>query len=43
MGRRLNQLGALYASIGFQEEGRSHLHDFKYTAEVDDPAVAAAV
>lgn len=28
MGRRLDVLGALYTSIGFQEEGRSHNHDF---------------
>jgi hypothetical protein len=43
MGRRLNYLGALYSSIGFQEEGRSHTHDFKHSAEIEDPAVAAAV
>ena len=37
MGRRLDYLGALYQSIGFQDEGRSHTHDFKPKTACQDP------
>ncbi|MET0492936.1 MAG: hypothetical protein ABW000_07360 [Actinoplanes sp.] len=34
MQKRLDFLGGLYKSIGFQEEGRSHTHDFKQAGKV---------
>lgn len=36
--RRLNVLGGLYARIGFQEQGRSHHHDFTPSSPEPVPA-----
>ena len=42
MGRRLDYLGGLYESIGFQAEGRSHRHTFRPVSEaVAGPFVMA--
>lgn len=42
MVRRLDVLGELYKSIGFQEEGRSHTHDFKPKSAVGPQTATVA-
>jgi hypothetical protein len=40
--RRLDILGPMYQSIGFQEEGRSHTHDFGERIDVPESAGATS-
>jgi hypothetical protein len=42
MQRRLDYLGGLYRSIGFQEEGRSHTHNFEPTSDQGASELVAA-
>ncbi|GAA2915132.1 hypothetical protein Acy02nite_91670 [Actinoplanes cyaneus] len=41
--RRLDILGELYQSIGFQEEGRSHTHDFSERIDMPETVGATSV